>query len=315
MRGRPAGLERERSEGGAPGRPPLHGSRTLRGSRSRSNTPLPPDGRAARARLGTASTLPISDVGNQGEDWGAENGIGGAGGVERTEGERTVVWHNGPEGFSTYVFSFACALSFAQATNRTLLLAPVQPAHADDRFKFPDLYMDELLQVPSALKTVRIKHLTPRFILLLSSCLRKTRPRAAAPLRGVQGAQLASECMATAPSNRMATSNAQAGSVKRSWNIQHVNSNWGALLALKCPGRDLWRQVRARMAAPRTCRSHRDTSQPVRRTCHSLARARCDRSFTTCSPTVHYCPLSKQEVRGRQMGSTGMVGSNFGSCI
>jgi len=164
MRGRPAGLERERSEGGAPGRPPLHGSRTLRGSRSRSNSPLPPDGRAARARLGTASTLPISDVGNQGEDWGAENGIGGAGGVERTEGERTAVWHNGPEGFSTYVFSFACALSFAQATNRTLLLAPVQPAHADDRFKFPDLYMDELLQVPSALKTVRIKHLTPQFL-------------------------------------------------------------------------------------------------------------------------------------------------------
>ena len=31
---------------------------------------------------------------------------GGAGGGERTEGERTVVWHDGPEGFSTYVFSF-----------------------------------------------------------------------------------------------------------------------------------------------------------------------------------------------------------------
>ena len=134
--------------------------------------------------MGKASTLPIfNDVVNEGEDSGEENGVGGAGGGERTEGERTVVWHDGPEGFSTYVFSFACALSFAHATNRTLLIAPLNPTHVGDHFKYPDLYMDELLQVPSRLRSVSIKHLSPEFpppqhSVVHCGCVRwsKTRP-------------------------------------------------------------------------------------------------------------------------------------------
>ena len=64
MRGRLAGLERERSEGGAPGRPPLHGSRTLGGSRSRSISPLPPvtDTHSLAAESARLQALPAAPV-------------------------------------------------------------------------------------------------------------------------------------------------------------------------------------------------------------------------------------------------------------
>ena len=62
MRGRLAGLERERSEGVAPGRPPLHGSRTLGGSRSRSISPLPPVSSAAVESPSAPVSVPLESA-------------------------------------------------------------------------------------------------------------------------------------------------------------------------------------------------------------------------------------------------------------
>jgi len=72
--------------------------------------------------------------------------------------DRTVIWMETSEGFSQALKMFSCAARFAQATNRTLELLPTRPVHARLDTKNPT-YIDDLVQLPSSLRSVPIRHL------------------------------------------------------------------------------------------------------------------------------------------------------------
>ena len=83
-------------------------------------------------------------------------------GEQPSAGERTVIWHPTFEGFSNLFQTFSCAVWLAANTNRTLLLAPSNPQHAN---LSPDylLYVDTLVELPRSLSDTTIKHVSSSY--------------------------------------------------------------------------------------------------------------------------------------------------------
>ena len=78
------------------------------------------------------------------------------GGVQAPN-ESTVIWYGTMEGFSQWTSAFSSAMSYAQRTNRTLLLQPISSTHV--RLNHTNnIYMDDLVELPVSMQNVVIRH-------------------------------------------------------------------------------------------------------------------------------------------------------------